>query len=157
MASAAPAHTKCGVTVCIPSGTGFTCGMVIVKSPFWFGLGAGLPTPLNRQLQCLYEEIRTNPRARLLLRGLLQLLGLRAQALLLLSELGRELGAEVLRFEHLADLNLGLLSGHRIGAALDPLDGLFPGLALPQPETGDQLLRLGERAVDHGALVSREL
>jgi hypothetical protein len=41
MASAAPAQVKCGVTVCIPSGTGFTCGSVIVFS-FWFGLGVGL-------------------------------------------------------------------------------------------------------------------
>ena len=34
---------------------------------------------------------------------------LRAQALLLLPELGRELGAEVLRLEHLANLDLGPL------------------------------------------------
>src|SRR5438876_480764 len=80
---------------------------------------------------------------------------LRAQALLLLPQLGRELGAEVLRLEHLADLDLGILP-HRIGAALDPFDRLFLGLHLPDPETRDQLLRLGEGPVDHGALRSRE-
>jgi len=42
----------------------------------------------------------------LLLRGFLPLLGLRAQALLLLPELGREFGPEVFRLEHLADLDL---------------------------------------------------
>src|SRR5882762_4845688 len=86
----------------------------------------------------------------LLLRGYL-----RAQALFLLSELGRELGAEVLRLEHLADLDLGL-SFEGIGAALDPFDRLRLGLHLPQPETGDQLFRFGERPVDHGALRARE-
>src|SRR6267143_6214216 len=86
----------------------------------------------------------------LLLRGYL-----RAQALFLLSELGRELGAEVLRLEHLADLDLGL-SLEGIGAALDPFDRLRLGLHLPQPETGDQLFRLGKGPVDHGALRARE-
>ena len=69
--------------------------------------------------------------------------------------LGRELGAEVLGLEHLADLDLRVLQ-HRVGAALDPLDRLVLRAHLPQPEAGDQLLGLGERAVDHGALVARE-
>ena len=45
--------------------------------------------------------------------GLLTLLlrRLRAQALLLLPELGSELGSEVLRLEHLADLDLAVLAG----------------------------------------------
>src|SRR5712692_1037997 len=60
---------------------------------------------------------------RLRLPGLL--LYLLAQALLLLPELGRELGAEVLCLEHLANLDLGH-PFHGIGAALDPLDRLFP-------------------------------
>src|SRR5438309_7508345 len=89
----------------------------------------------------------------LLLRGFLPLLGLRAQALLLFPELGRELGSEVFRLEHLANLDLGL-AREGIRTALDPFDRLFLRLHLPQPEAGDQLLRLGERPVDHGALVS---
>ena len=44
---------------------------------------------------------------------------LRAQALLLLPQLGRELAAEVFGFEYLSYLDLGL-AGERIGAALDP-------------------------------------
>src|SRR5437879_6487173 len=71
----------------------------------------------------------------------------RAQALLLLSELGGEFGAEVLRFEHLANFDLGL-PAERIGAAPDPFDRLCLRLHLPQPETGDQLFRLGEGPVD---------
>src|SRR5207245_934685 len=92
----------------------------------------------------------------LLLRVLLPLLGLRAQALLLLPELGRELGPEVFRLEHLANLDLGLRAREGIRTALDPFNRLFLRLHLPQPEAGDQLLRLGEWPVDHGALVSRE-
>ena len=46
---------------------------------------------------------------------------------------------------------------HRVGAALDPLDRLVHRLHLPQPEAGDQLLRLGERPVDHGPLVAENL
>src|SRR5438552_7660572 len=80
---------------------------------------------------------------------------LRAQALLLLPQLGRELGAEVLRLEHLANLDLGILP-HRIGAALDPFDRLLLRLHLPDPEAGDQLLGLGEGPVDDGALRTRE-
>src|SRR3954471_4721532 len=79
-----------------------------------------------------------------------------AYALLLLAQLGRELGAEVLGLEHLADLDLGLGAGHRVGAALDPLDRLFLRLHLPEPEAGDQLLRLGERAVGDNAPLARE-
>src|SRR5882762_1398002 len=90
------------------------------------------------------------PTRLLLLRG-----NLRAQTLLLLPQLGRELGAEVLRLEHLADLDLGL-SSEGIGAAPDPFDRLRLGLHLPKPETGDQLFRLGEGPVDHGALRARE-
>ena len=39
--------------------------------------------------------------------------------------------------EHLADLDLGL-AVERVGAALDPLDRLFPGLHLDQPVARDQ-------------------
>src|SRR6266705_1007934 len=79
----------------------------------------------------------------------------RAQALLLLPQLGGEFRAEVLRFEHLANLDLGL-PAEGIGAALDPFDRLFLGLHLPQPETGDQLFRFGEGPVDHGPFAARE-
>src|SRR5438105_12788518 len=64
----------------------------------------------------------------------LQRRGLGAQALFLLAQLGRELGAEVLGLEHLADLDLGLGARHRVGAALDPLDRLLLRLHLPEPE-----------------------
>src|SRR6266540_3312066 len=80
---------------------------------------------------------------------------LRAQALLLLPQLGGELCAEILRLEHLADLDLGILP-HRTRAALDPFDRLFLRLHLPYPEASDQLLGLGEGPVDDGALGSRE-
>src|SRR5437879_11542295 len=79
----------------------------------------------------------------------------RAQALLLLPQLGGEFRTEVLRFEHLANLDLGL-PAEGIGAALDPFDRLFLGLHLPQPETGDQLFRFGEGPVDHGPLAAPE-
>src|SRR5262245_1710228 len=78
---------------------------------------------------------------------------LRADALLLLAELGGERGTEVLRLEHLANLHLGVLEG----GPLEPFDRLFPRLHLPQPEAGDQLLRLGERSVDHRPLSPGEL
>src|SRR5712692_8017595 len=94
---------------------------------------------------------------RLPLSGLFQLFGLHAQTLLLLSELGREFGPEVFCLEDLTNLDLGLGARHRIGAALHPFDRLFLRLDLPQPEAGDQLLRLGEGPVDHRALVSGEL
>src|SRR6476660_1669323 len=81
---------------------------------------------------------------------------LRALALVLLAQLGRELSAEVIGLEHLANLDLRL-PGHRVGAALDPFDRLFLGTDLPDPVAGDQLLRLGERTVDHGSFLTREL
>src|SRR5262245_18098505 len=49
---------------------------------------------------------------------------LRAQALLLSSQLRRELGAEVVRLEHLPDLDLAF-AFMRVRAALDPLDRLL--------------------------------
>src|SRR5882724_2598109 len=84
------------------------------------------------------------------------LLGLgcrRAQPLFVLPEFGLELGTEVVRFEDLANLDLEAVIERR---TLEPLDRLFFGLHLPQPETGDQLLRLGEGPVGHGPLVSRK-
>src|SRR6266536_1373506 len=81
----------------------------------------------------------------------------RAEALLGLAHLGRERGTEVLRLEHLADLDLRLGAREGIRAALHPLDGLFPGLGLDEPEARDELLRLRERPVHDRALGPREL
>src|SRR6266511_3747698 len=86
---------------------------------------------------------------RLLLRG-----HFRAQPLLLLPELGSERRAEVLRLEHLAKLDLRAAVE---GGALEPLDRLRLRFHPPQPEAGDELLRLREGAVGHGPLPSREL
>src|SRR3712207_1567510 len=72
---------------------------------------------------------------------------LSAQALLGLAQLRRQVLAEVLGLEDLPDLDLRL-APHRVRAALDPLDRLLHGADLPQPEAGDQLLGLGEGAVD---------
>src|SRR2546425_12648823 len=51
---------------------------------------------------------------------------------------------ELSRLEHLPDLHLGAAVERR---ALQPLDRLFLRFALPEPEAGDQLLRLGEGPV----------
>src|SRR4029079_11369721 len=60
------------------------------------------------------------------------LLDLRADPLLLLAQLGRELVAELLHLIDLADLDLRG-AGHRVRAALDPLERLLERLALPDP------------------------
>jgi hypothetical protein len=44
----------------------------------------------------------------------------------------------------------------RVGTAPDPFDGLGKRLALQDPVTGDELLRLSEGAVDYGTLVTGE-
>src|SRR6185369_508963 len=84
-------------------------------------------------------------------RPLLVLLRLRPDALLLLAQLRRELLAEVLRLEDLANFDLARFVVW-VGAALDPLHRLLEGAHLHQPVAGDQLLGLGEGAVDHGPL-----
>src|SRR5215813_9058033 len=91
------------------------------------------------------------PRLRLLLP-----LDLGPEALFLRAELRRELLPEVLVLENLPDLELRVLAGHRIGAALGPLERLLHRLDLPDPEAGDELLRFGERPVDDGLLPARE-
>src|SRR5687768_7886046 len=70
------------------------------------------------------------------------LFDLRAQALLLLANLGRRRLAEVLELEHLADLHLLAARERR---PLDPLEGLVARAHLPDPEACHQLLGLGER------------
>ena len=57
-----------------------------------------------------------------------------------------------LRLEHLTDLDLRLLSGHRVRTAAHPFQGLLHRLHLPQPEAGDELLGFRERPVDHQRL-----
>ena len=79
--------------------------------------------------------------------------GLRPQPLLLLAQLGRELLAEIVGLEDLPDLDLGASVE---GRALEPLQGLVHRLDLPDPEAGDQLLRLGEGPVDDRPLLARE-
>src|SRR5262249_15974007 len=76
------------------------------------------------------------------------------QALLSSPEFARRVARCALsRFEYLADLHLGAVVAR---SALEPLDRLLFRFGLPDPEAGDQLLRLGEWAVGHGSLVSVE-
>src|SRR6476620_8895966 len=81
---------------------------------------------------------------------------LRAQPFLLRAQFRREFGAEVLGLEDLPDLDFGFFAGHRVWTALDPFDRLLFRFALPQPESGDQFLRFGKRAVDDRTLAVRE-
>src|SRR5437773_3964151 len=71
-------------------------------------------------------------------------LGLRfdsgSEALLLRSQLGRELLAKVLRLEDRANLHFSPATEWR---PLEPVDRLVHRFHLPQPEPGDELLRLG--------------
>src|SRR5579885_2272454 len=80
----------------------------------------------------------------------------RALALFLLAQLRGELGAEILGFEDLADLDLAIAMFERPRTAPDPLDRLFERLALPEPEARDELLGFGERTIDDGARIARE-
>src|SRR5437016_5544479 len=71
------------------------------------------------------------------------------------TKLRRERRAKVVRFKNLAKFNLGF-AGHGIGAALEPFDGFFLGLHLPEPEAGHQLLGLAEGPINHCTLAPRE-
>src|SRR5207237_9160666 len=80
-------------------------------------------------------------------------LDLLPELLLLLADLAAGIaGREVRRLEDLADLHLGILEA----CALEPLVRLLLRLHLPEPDAGDQLLRLRERPVDHGPLACGE-
>src|SRR5690242_341584 len=59
---------------------------------------------------------------------------------------------EVLSFEQRANLELRLLSRHRVRATLDPLKRFLHGFHLPDPVTRDDLLGLCERAIDDQSL-----
>src|SRR5260370_19110188 len=67
----------------------------------------------------------------------------------LLSEFGGQVRAEVFGLKPPANFHFVSLSER---GALQPLDRLFHRADLPQPEAGDQLLRLGKRPLDHRAL-----
>ncbi len=64
-------------------------------------------------------------------------------------------GREFFHLEDLADFDF-VVAGVAVGATLDPLDGLFEGLALQDREAGDELLGLGEGAVDDGTRLAGE-
>ncbi len=79
-------------------------------------------------------------------------LELSAQTVLGLPQFRRELLAEVLRLGRRTDFHFAV-DVVRIGDTARPLHGLIHGLDLPDPESCDQLLCLGEGTVDHGDLV----
>jgi hypothetical protein len=56
----------------------------------------------------------------------------------------------------LADLYVGVAFGG-VGASLDPVDGLFERLDLPEPEAGDEFLVFGEGTVNDGAVLAGEV
>src|SRR5271170_1426524 len=64
-------------------------------------------------------------------------------------------GCEVFHLKDLADFDF-VVAGAAVRATLDPLDGLFQRLDLPDPEAGDELLGLGEGAVDDGTRLAGE-
>src|SRR5438552_234589 len=70
-----------------------------------------------------------------------------------LAQLRRQLLAEVVGLEDLAQLDLDPAVERR---SLEPLDRLVARRALPHPVARDDLLGLGERAVDDGALAAVE-
>jgi hypothetical protein len=65
-------------------------------------------------------------------------------------------GGEVFHLKDLADFDFAFAGGAAVGATLDPLDGLFEGLDLQDREAGDELLGLGEGAVDDGTRLAGE-
>jgi hypothetical protein len=77
-----------------------------------------------------------------------------ARKFLLLNIFCGEGGCEVFGPEDLADLYVGVACVG-VGTALDPLDGLFERLDLPEPEAGDEFLGFGEGAIGDGAVLAR--
>ena len=63
---------------------------------------------------------------------------------------------KVFWLEDLADLDLGFVRVG-FGEALDPLDGLFEGLDLPEHEAGDEFLGFGEGTVGDGVVLAGEV
>src|SRR5208283_1458817 len=58
-------------------------------------------------------------------------------------------GCKIFHLKDLADFDF-VVAGAAVGSTLDPLDGLFEGLDLQDREASDELLGLGEGAVDDG-------
>ena len=85
---------------------------------------------------------------RLFVGGLIWQLG--SELYFVLNLLFGQDGCEVFHLKDLADFDFRV-ARVGAGATLDPLDGLFEGLDLPEPEAGDKLLGLGEWAVDDGS------
>jgi hypothetical protein len=77
-----------------------------------------------------------------------------AEVFFLLNFFLVEGGCEVLGLEDLANLYVGFAY---IGTPLDPLDGLFERLDLPEPEAGDEFLAFGEGAVGDRAVLAGEM
>src|SRR6516164_1761620 len=73
---------------------------------------------------------------------------------LLRPQLRCQVLAEVVGFEHRAYFDFRLALAER--RAPDPFDRFFERPHLPQPESGDQLLALGEGSVDHRVLAAAE-
>src|SRR5262245_35699996 len=86
---------------------------------------------------------------------LLLLLDLCPQAIFLGPQLRRDLRAEVLVLEHGPDLDHRLVA-RGVGAALDPLHRFVHRRDLPDPEAGDELLRLREGPVQDLPVLPRE-
>src|ERR1700736_1151572 len=95
------------------------------------------------------DQWRGKLRLRLLLRQLLL-----EPARLLDRLAGGDIG-EILELEELAQLDLAVLAvAERRRRALRPLDRLVAGFDLDQPVAGDESRRVGEGAVDDGALAA---
>src|SRR3990172_12375596 len=131
MASAAPAQTRCGVTVCIPSGTGFTFGTLslLSVSGLWSNMSSAGPDARRLFLSFGFHFAKT---------------------------FDRFARPEILELKDLANLALALRAvaprGVNLYESLGPLDRLVPRLYLDDRVAGDQLLRFREGPVDHRAL-----
>src|SRR5512146_1310367 len=76
-----------------------------------------------------------------------------AQTLLPFARFRSKVLAEVLRLEYLANLHFCSPVERRF---LQPLDGFFHRAHLPQPESGDQLLRFRKWTVNYSSLNTLE-
>src|SRR5580704_14181106 len=81
---------------------------------------------------------------------------LSAEVFFLLNFFVVEGRCEVFGLHDLADLYVGV-AFVGVGASLDPLDGLFERLDLPEPEAADEFLAFGEGAVGDGAVLAGEV
>src|SRR6516164_11593205 len=72
----------------------------------------------------------------------------------LLEQLRCRPAAALIGFEHRPDFDFRVYPAQ--WRAPDPFDRLLDRFHLPQPESADQLLCLGERSIGHGALACTE-